>query len=416
MKKVVVIGAGAAGMMAGITAAKAGAQVTLLEHMEIVGRKMGITGKGRCNITNDSSTEELIEHTPGNGKFLYSAYAALDSQGLIEMVNSWGLKTKTERGGRVFPESDSAIEVRNLFSKVFKNAGGTLRVKEKCKKIIVDGNHVKAVQTDKEIYPCDAVIIATGGVSYPLTGSTGDGHEMAKLLGHTVTPLLPALVPLETKEHWAKDLMGLSLKNVEVTVWSKGKKKASQFGEMMFTHFGVTGPIILSLSRTVTKLKSKKDAEVLLDINLKPALTEEVLNKRLQRDFEKYTNKQLANGMRELLPQRLIPIIIQAAGLTEDKVINQITKQDRQNLCYALQHLTVTVKGPRPLAEAIVTCGGISLKEFNPKTMESKIIDGLYAAGEVLDIDAFTGGYNLQAAFSTGYLAGLHAAGGAQDE
>ena len=409
MKQIVVIGGGAAGLMAAVIAGREGARVILLEKMNMVGKKMGITGKGRCNITNSADISDFIKNTPGNGKFLYGAYERFSNVDLLALLHEWGLKTKVERGGRVFPESDSALEVRNLFMKMLKKYNVTVHLNEAVTKIVTKDNVVTGVVTTKESYACEAVIIATGGASYPLTGSTGDGYRLAEGVGHSITDIRPSLVPIVTEEAWVKDIMGLSLRNVEVSIVSKGKVQAKMFGEMMFTHFGVTGPTILSLSHTVGKLlRKKKTAPIAVSINLKPALTPEVLDKRLQKDFDLYSKKQLANGMKDLLPSNLIPIIISLAKLDPAKPINQITKEERQQLCHVLQHMTLTVKGLRPVEEAIVTAGGISLKEFNPKTMESKLVKGLYGAGEVLDIDAFTGGYNLQAAFSTGYVAAMH--------
>ena len=409
MKQIVVIGGGAAGLMAAVIAGREGARVILLEKMNMVGKKMGITGKGRCNITNSADISDFIKNTPGNGKFLYGAYERFSNVDLLALLHEWGLKTKVERGGRVFPESDSALEVRNLFMKMLKEYNVTVHLNEAVTKIVTKDNVVTGVITTKESYACEAVIIATGGASYPLTGSTGDGYRLAEGVGHSITDIRPSLVPIVTEESWVKDIMGLSLRNVEVSIVSKGKVQAKMFGEMMFTHFGVTGPTILSLSHTVGKLlRKKKTAPIAVSINLKPALTAEVLDKRLQKDFDLYSKKQLANGMKDLLPSNLIPIIISLAKLDPAKPINQITKEERQQLCHVLQHMTLTVKGLRPVEEAIVTAGGISIKEFNPKTMESKLVKGLYGAGEVLDIDAFTGGYNLQAAFSTGYVAAMH--------
>ena len=409
MKRVVVIGGGAAGLMAAVIAGREGAKVTLLEKMNYVGKKMGITGKGRCNITNACDMSEFIKNTPGNGKFLYGAYERFTNEDLLQLLHDAGLETKVERGGRVFPASDSALDVRNTFMKLMKQYGVDVHLEEPVKKILVDDGTVTGVVTDKETYHADAVVIATGGKSYPATGSTGDGYILASQVGHTITDIRPSLVPIVTKESWVKDLMGLSLRNVELSVIAKNKVQATMFGEMMFTHFGITGPIVLSLSHTVGKLMRKKNIGTIgLDINLKPALSPETLDKRLQKDFDLYSKKQLINGMKDLLPSRLIPLIIELAGIDPQKPINQISKEERQQIGYMLQHMPLTVKGLRPVEEAIVTAGGISLKEFNPKTMESKLVKGLYGAGEVLDIDAFTGGYNLQAAFSTGYVAAMH--------
>lgn len=409
MKRVVVIGGGAAGLMAAVIAGREGAKVTLLEKMNYVGKKMGITGKGRCNITNACDMSDFIKNTPGNGKFLYGAYERFTNEDLLQLLHDAGLETKVERGGRVFPASDSALDVRNTFMKLMKHYGVDVHLEEPVKKLLIDDGVVTGVVTDKETYHADAVVIATGGKSYPATGSTGDGYMLAAQVGHTITDIRPSLVPIVTEESWVKDLMGLSLRNVELSVVAKNKVQAKMFGEMMFTHFGITGPIVLSLSHTVGKLMRKKNIGTIgLDINLKPALSPETLDKRLQKDFDLYSKKQLINGMKDLLPSRLIPLIIELAGIDPQKPINQISKEERQQIGYMLQHMPLTVKGLRPVEEAIVTAGGISLKEFNPKTMESKLVKGLYGAGEVLDIDAFTGGYNLQAAFSTGYVAAMH--------
>lgn len=409
MKRVVVIGGGAAGLMAAVIAGREGAKVTLLEKMNYVGKKMGITGKGRCNITNACDMSDFIKNTPGNGKFLYGAYERFTNEDLLQLLHDAGLETKVERGGRVFPASDSALDVRNTFMKLMKHYGVDVHLEEPVKKLLIDDGVVTGVVTDKETYHADAVVIATGGKSYPATGSTGDGYILAAQVGHKITNIRPSLVPIVTEESWVKDLMGLSLRNVELSVVAKNKVQAKMFGEMMFTHFGITGPIVLSLSHTVGKLMRKKNIGTIgLDINLKPALSPETLDKRLQKDFDLYSKKQLINGMKDLLPSRLIPLIIELAGIDPQKPINQISKEERQQIGYMLQHMPLTVKGLRPVEEAIVTAGGISLKEFNPKSMESKLVKGLYGAGEVLDIDAFTGGYNLQAAFSTGYVAAMH--------
>lgn len=409
MKRVVVIGGGAAGLMAAVIAGREGAKVTLLEKMNYVGKKMGITGKGRCNITNACDMSDFIKNTPGNGKFLYGAYERFTNEDLLQLLHDAGLETKVERGGRVFPASDSALDVRNTFMKLMKHYGVDVHLEEPVKKLLVDDGVVTGVVTDRETYHADAVVIATGGKSYPATGSTGDGYILAAQVGHKITDIRPSLVPIVTEESWVKDLMGISLRNVELSVVAKNKVQAKMFGEMMFTHFGITGPIVLSLSHTVGKLMRKKNIGTIgLDINLKPALSPETLDKRLQKDFDLYSKKQLINGMKDLLPSRLIPLIIELAGIDPQKPINQISKEERQQIGYMLQHMPLTVKGLRPVEEAIVTAGGISLKEFNPKTMESKLVKGLYGTGEVLDIDAFTGGYNLQAAFSTGYVAAMH--------
>ncbi|WP_126937505.1 NAD(P)/FAD-dependent oxidoreductase [Veillonella sp. CHU740] len=412
MKKIIVIGGGAAGLMAGVRAAQLGASVRIIEKMKMVGLKMGITGKGRCNVTNAAPIEDFIKQTPGNGKFLYSAYQQWTNEDVIQMLHSWNVPTKVERGGRVFPESDKALDVRNAFIDTYRKLGGTLHLEESVTDLIVQDGHIQGVVTNKGKYTCDAAIIATGGMSYPLTGSSGDGYELAKTVGHSIVELRPSLIPLETKESWVKDIMGLSLKNVEVSIIAKNKVQTKQFGEMLFAHFGVTGPIVLSASHTVTKLLKKKVESIEISINLKPALTREVLDKRVQRDFSEAQNKQLVNVLKGLLPTKLIPVICQLAKIEGTKAIHDITKEERLRLVDTMQDMRLSVHRPRPIAEAIVTAGGISVKEVDPKTMQSKLVQGLYMAGEVLDIDAFTGGYNLQAAFSTAYVAATHAAEG----
>jgi predicted Rossmann fold flavoprotein len=408
MKNVLVVGAGAAGILAALTAAEAGAAVWLFEKNDIVGKKMGITGKGRCNLTNTCTMDEFVARTPGHGKFLFSAYEQFTNQDLLDKLHDWGLATKEERGGRVFPQSDSAIEVRKLLYYKLRDYGVKLHLSDAVRQVSLHDGHI-AVKADSGTYDGDSCIITTGGMSYPVTGSTGDGYGFARSLGHTVTDLVPSLVPFTTEETWVRDLSGLSLRNVEASLWKRGKKVASQFGEMLFTHFGVSGPIVLMLSSVVPR-KKKCDYPLQLRINLKPALTPEKLDGRLQREFDTYIRKHVANAMKELLPQSLVPIVCAQAGIDPAQPVNQVSRQQRQDLVLVLQALTLTVTGTRPLAEAIVTAGGISVKEINPKTMESKVVPGLYFAGEVIDIDAYTGGYNLQAAFSTGYVAGKNAA------
>lgn len=408
MKKVVVIGAGAAGIMAALAAAGEGAAVTLIEKNNIVGKKMGITGKGRCNLTNSCSMEECIAHTPGNGKFLYSAYGQFTNENLLDMLHRWGLETKVERGGRVFPKSDSAIEVRKLLYERLCRSGVKICLSDSVAAVGRWGD-VFVVKAASGTYECDACVITTGGMSYPATGSTGDGYGFAKSLGHTVTELRPSLIPFTTKETWPHALSGLSLRNVEASLWKRGKKQAAQFGEMLFTHFGVSGPIILMLSAAAAH-KKQCSYPMQLWINLKPALARDVLEQRLQRDFQKYIRKEVENGMKDLLPQRLIPVVLEEAGIDGRCPVNQISREQRGDLVDTLQALSLTVTGTRPIEEAIITAGGVSVREINPRTMESKLVPGLYFAGEIMDIDAFTGGYNLQAAFSTGYVAGTAAA------
>ncbi len=407
-KKVIVIGAGAAGIMAALAAAEAGAAVQLFEKNNIVGKKMGITGKGRCNLTNACTMDECIAHTPGNGRFLYSAYGQFTNEDLLQKLHTWGLLTKVERGGRVFPQSDSAIEVRKLFYNRLRIAGVTLHLEDAVLAVHQWDGRI-AVQAVSGTYEGDACIITTGGMSYPVTGSTGDGYGFAKSLGHSITPVKPSLIPFTTADTWPHTLSGMALRNVEASLWKRGKKLASQFGEMLFTHFGVSGPIILMLSTTAAH-KKQCVYPMQLRINLKPALSKEKLDQRIQRDFQKYIRKEVENAMKELLPQRLIPIVLEQAGIDVHLPVNQLSKEQRQDLVDTLQALSLTITGTRPIEEAIVTAGGVSVKEINPKTMESKITPHIYFAGEVMDIDAFTGGYNLQAAFSTGYAAGKAAA------
>lgn len=406
---VVIIGGGAAGMLAAGRAGELGVKVLLFEKNQMLGRKIRITGKGRCNVTNSGSIEEIIRNFPSQGKFLYSSLNKLSNIDLTKLIESLGLPLKVERGGRVFPVSDRASDVVQALDLYLKRAKVEVRLGESVQVITVQDNRVTGIKTDRAVYSCKSVIIATGGLSYPATGSTGDGFRWARELGHKIVPLRPALVPLNTKEHWVKEVQGLALKNVKASLYKGEKLLGEEFGEMLFTHFGVSGPIILTLSRLVVTGKAGGE-QLRLKINLKPALSQEVLDKRLQKDFLKYQRKQLKNALDELLPKNLIPIVIRLSGIEEDRFVHQITKEERMSLLQQLTALTLTINGPRSIDEAIVTAGGVSLKEIDPKSMESKIIEGLYFTGEVLDIDGFTGGYNLQAAFSTGYTAGEHAA------
>lgn len=408
-KKVIVIGGGAAGMMAAVQAAKAGAKVILLEKMKRTGKKMLITGKGRCNITNSAEIRDLIKNMTGNGPFLYSAIATFSNDAVMEFFADLGVPTKVERGGRVFPVSDKAADVVGALMRAMHRLAIEIVVDTAVTAVEVKNGQVVGVKTNTgAIYAAEAVIIATGGASYPGTGSTGDGYKIASQLGHTIIELKPSLVPLEIEEDWLKEAQGLSLRNVKVTALADDKVIAEEFGEMLFTHFGVSGPIVLSLSRAIVKALSD-GANVDIVINLKPALSLEQLDKRIQRDFEKFLRKQVKNSLGELLPAKLINPIIDQAYLDPEKQINQVTREERLRLAEVITHLTLTVTKPRPLAEAIVTAGGVSTKEINPKTMESKLVSGLYFAGEVIDVDGYTGGYNLQAAFSTGYAAGTYA-------
>ncbi len=404
--KVIVIGGGPAGIMAAGIAAQRGNEVVLLEKNERLGKKLLISGKGRCNITNATDIEGLIENTPGNGNFLYSAFYSFSNQDLIDFINDLGVKTKVERGERVFPVSDSAKDVMHALQTFINKNNVKVMTESAVKKILTqDGKVIGVERINGSIMEANSVILAVGGMSYPGTGSTGDGYEMARRLGHTITPLKPSLVPLVTKESWIKELQGLSLKNVAVTFKNKnGKEIYNDFGEMIFTHFGVSGPVILSASRHLLSYDFK-DIKLLID--LKPALSEEKLDERIQRDFEKYTRKQFKNSLDDLLPQKLISVIVYLSGINPEKAVNQITKEERKRLVVLLKGLEATIIAARPIKEAIVTAGGIKTNEINPSTMESKKVKGLFFAGEVIDVDAYTGGFNLTIAFSTGYLAGM---------
>ena len=411
MAKVVVIGGGAAGLLAGIAAAQNGAETIILEKMRRPGKKILITGKGRCNITNSCDLQEIIKNIPGNGRFLNSALRRFTNQDIVQLLEDNGLPTKVERGGRVFPVSDKAVDVVDTLVKIFKDNGGTLLTDCRVKSIeIANGKVTGVVTADGQKFAADAVILAAGGSSYPGTGSDGSGVKLAKAAGHTIVPLKPSLVPLESDSPYIADLQGLSLRNIQGTMYADGKKIGAEFGEMLFTHFGVSGPIILSLSKCVADAFAQGAQEVELHIDLKPALDNDKLDARLQRDFVQYSRKQMANGMKDLLPQRLIAPVLDEAFIDEEKFVNQLSRAERQRLVSVLKGFVVPITGTRPLADAIVTAGGVSLKEIDPKTMASKLVDGLFFAGEVMDIDGYTGGYNLQAAFSTGYAAGTFAA------
>ncbi len=416
--KVVVIGGGPAGMMAAITASKKGDNVILIEKMKSLGRKLLITGKGRCNITSSLPIEEFIKNTPGNGKFLFSCYQSFTNEDIINFLKEEGLNVKEERGNRVFPVTDHSKDVLECFLKKLKNNNVEIHYDEKVEEILYKEkeNHkmVTGVKTDKETILADKIILATGGKSYPLTGSTGDGYKLAKKVGHTIIDAKPSLVPIEIyQKDICKRLQGLSLRNVSIRLLDeeKGKNIYEDFGEMMFTHFGVSGPIILSSSAHLVRYnnveeKYKKRA-IKLVIDFKPALSEQKLEARILRDFSELKNKQYKNSLDKLLPQKLIPVIIEESKIEPTKKVNEITKEERKRLVYLLKSFILEIKGLRPIEEAIITCGGINIKEINPKTMESKIVKGLYFAGEIIDVDSYTGGFNLQIAYSTGYVAGL---------
>ena len=406
MNKIVVVGAGPAGMMAAIKAAENGARVTLLEKMKRPGKKMLITGKGRCNITNSAEIPELIKSIPGNGKFLNSCIRAFDNEDVQYFFNGLEVPTKIERGGRVFPVSDKAADVVDAMVVRLHELGVKLYTDVRVSEILTENSRAVGVKTaDNQVFEAEAVILATGGASYPGTGSTGDGYRMADKIGHRVITPLPALVPLELEEEWVTDLQGLSLKNVRVALLADQQRVTDIFGEMLFTHFGVSGPIILSLSRQAAQLLAQ-GSFVELMIDLKPALSVEQLEARVLRDFEKYQRKEMKNALKDLLPGRLIAPVLDGAYIEPARMVNSITREERHRLVEVLKGLLVTVTKTRPIAEAIVTAGGVDVKEVNPRTMESKLIKKLYFAGEVVDVDAYTGGYNLQAAFSMGAAAG----------
>ena len=411
--KVVVIGGGPAGMMAAITSAEQRNEVILVEKNNSLGKKLLITGKGRCNITSSLEMSEFIKNTPGNGRFLYSAFENYTNQDIIAFLAKQGLKVKEERGNRIFPMTDRSLDVLNCF----KNKLNELKVKiiynSKVEEIIVDNNEIVGVKTNKETIKAEKVILATGGKSYSSTGSTGDGYKLAMKLGHTVTTIKPSLVPLVTYEkNICQNMQGLSLRNVKISIKEENKTIYEDFGEMLFTHFGVSGPTILSGSAHLVRYKNieqlLKDQKIKLHIDLKPALTPEKLDERILRDFEQLKNKQFKNSLDKLLPQKMINTIIDISGINPEKKVNEITKQERRNLVNLLKNFELTIKDFRPIEEAIITSGGINIKEVNPKTMESKIINGLYFAGEILDVDSYTGGFNLQIAYSTGYTAGMN--------
>ena len=406
MRKIIVVGGGAAGMMAAVTAARKGKNVLLLEKNEKLGKKLFITGKGRCNITNSAEIDELFSAVVSNPKFLYSSFYSLTNDQVIEFFEELGVKTKVERGGRVFPESSS--DVIRALEQELKRLGAEIRLRTEVKEILAEGGRAKGVRLSSgEKLNADAVIIATGGISYPSTGSTGDGYRFARECGHKVTELSPALVPMEVEEWYAKELMGLSLRNIEIKITDGKKKLYEEFGEMLFTHYGVTGPVILSASSIVGK--KLKEHPLTLHIDLKPALTEEQLDKRVLREFEANHNRQFKNAADSLFPAKLKPVIVELSGIPEEKKVNEVTKEERLRFVRMIKDFSMTLTAMRGYNEAIITKGGVSVKEIDPGTMESRLVNRLYFAGEVLDLDAVTGGYNLQIAWSTGYLAGMNA-------
>lgn len=402
--EVCVIGGGAAGMMAALTAAENGRDVVILEKNKYCGRKLNITGKGRCNITNNCNLDEFLQNVTVNPRFLYKALTVFSPADTMNFFESRGVPVKTEQGRRVFPVSDKARDVTDCLERSCKSAGVRI-LQGTAKKIVTENNTVKSVlyENGKEgSIECESVILATGGASYPLTGSTGDGYKIASELGHTITEIKPSLVPLLVKESFCSECMGLSLKNVKITFVNKsGKEIYSEVGEMLFTHFGVSGPVILSASAHLNH-----DFPYKMYIDMKPGLDEEHLDKRLLRDFDEFKNKDFINSLSKLLPQKIIEPLVLMSGIDGRKKVNEITREERKHFLSLLKAIPLTVTGTRPVSEAIVTSGGVNVKEINPSTMESKIIRGLFFAGEIIDVDAYTGGFNLQIAFSTGYVAG----------
>ena len=408
-------------MMAAITAAEFGNDVTIIEKNSSFGKKLLITGKGRCNITSSLYMSEFIKNTPGNGQFLYSAFQNYTNKDIIEFLKRQGLEVKEERGNRIFPVTDKSIDVLHCF----ENRINELKIKKllntRVEKILIQNNRVIGVRTNNEMIKTNKVILATGGKSYPLTGSTGDGYVIASNLGHKITSIKPSLVPLVVYEkEECKKMQGLSLKNVEIKIidLNNGKNVYEDFGEMIFTHFGISGPIILSGSAHLVRYKEieklLKERKIRLQIDLKPALSENQLDDRILRDFKEFKNKQFKHSLDKLLPQKIIPVVIEKSGIDGEKRVNEITKEERKKLISILKGFDLMIKDFRPVEEAIITSGGIDTKEINPKTMESKIIKGLYFSGEIIDVDSYTGGFNLQIAYSTGYTAGMHV-GDAED-
>lgn len=407
MRNIVIIGGGAAGLMAAVSAAEKNknCNITVIEKNSRPARKVMITGKGRCNITNNCDIDTLISSIPKNPRFLYSAFSAFSPQDVMTFFENAGVPLKTERGNRVFPQSDKAVDIVDALVNAVKRSGAKI-INGTVSSVKAENGTVTGVKLENgDFIPCDSAVLATGGASYPLTGSTGDGYRIAKDLGHTVTELKPSLVPLECHEGFCTKLSGLSLKNVTLSIFESGKKKPifKEMGEMLFTHFGISGPLVLSASSYMRYMGKK---EYVAQIDLKPALSIDQLDNRILRDFHEMQNKDFANSLDKLLPKSLIPVIVNLSDIPADCKVNQINREMRQGLCSIIKGITLHITRPRPIEEAIITSGGVSVKEINPATMESKLLSGLFFAGEVIDVDALTGGFNLQIAFSTGYLAG----------
>lgn len=397
----VVIGGGAAGMMCSLVAAQRGLDVILLEPNKTLGRKLRITGKGRCNVTNNCDIKDFLTNIPGDGRFLYSALNRLSPRETMQFFESLGLPLKTERGNRVFPVSDNANDVAGTLARNLERSG-VRHIRESAKHIITENGEVTGVKTDSGVISCRAAVICTGGLSYPLTGSTGAGYKMARELGHSIAPCRPSLVPLESDDEYCAQMQGFSLKNVTLSAYENDKLIFRELGEMLFTHFGVSGPLVLSAS---SHMRNFGSAKYRLSIDLKPALDEKKLDARLLRDFEKYANRDFANSLCDLAGKTMIPVLVELSGIPAEEKVNSITRQQRHDLLRLFKEFPISISEPRPIDEAIVTSGGVLTKEINPRTMESKLVSGLYFAGEVMDIDAYTGGFNLQIAWSTAYVA-----------
>lgn len=397
----VVIGGGAAGMLCSAVAAERGLDIILLEPNKVLGRKMRITGKGRCNVTNNCDIKEVLNNIPGDGRFLYSALNRLSPRDTMELFESHGVKLKTERGNRVFPVSDNANDIAGALAR-WLGRGGVRHIRASAKQILTENGEVCGVRTNEGVIDCRAAVICTGGLSYPLTGSTGAGYELAREMGHTVTPCRPSLVPLESDDEYCVEMQGFSLRNVTLSAYEDDKLIFRELGEMLFTHFGVSGPLVLSAS---SHMRNFGKAKYRLSIDLKPALDEKKLDARLLRDFEKYANRDFENALGDLAGRTMIPVLVKLSGIPADEKVNSITRSQRHDLLRLFKEFPVSISGPRPIKEAIITSGGVLTKEINPRTMESKLVSGLYFAGEVLDLDAYTGGFNLQIAWSTAFVA-----------
>lgn len=404
MTDVIIIGAGAAGCMAAVFAARYGKSVTVFERNANIGKKLRITGKGRCNVTNNSPMEEHMKNIPVNSRFMYSSFSMFGAEDTMAFFEELGVPLKTERGNRVFPVSDNAEDIVDAFYGEMKRLGVNI-VHKRVNSLILEDGVCRGVLADGKEYRSQSVLIACGGLSYPKTGSTGDGYSLAKSAGHTITDLKPSLVPIVSDDKYCAELMGLSLRNVTLKLYDGKKVIFSELGEMLFTHFGVSGPLVLSAGSHIREMQPNRYS---FNIDLKPALSAERLDSRIQRDFAENLNRDFSNGIRKLLPAKLIPVIVKLSGIEAERKINSITKEERRRFGELIKAFPVSIRGFRPIDEAIITSGGVSVREINPKTMESKLTEGLYFAGEVIDVDAYTGGFNLQIAFSTAYAAALY--------